>query len=1090
MKQIDLEEALQAFFQRPGILLGPRATCLPGTIEGLINSSMKAIGVTSVTPIEQLSYRDGMDVLARDLGDKYPVFRDEFIEQVRILKPSLDLPHLVKAGWSACISLTEDLLFESALRNHLDRLPTSLSVTIIDSPPQVPPERTIPIFKLFGNVNSLNAGGRAAFSRSETLVRQQAWPLILRSAPDYLRDAPLFVVGCETTSDELKVVLGILIGLPRPNVSKIIFLKNDPVLKDPTILALAGQLNSFIVDADLREVCAAIAELTPRKPTERTPKSSASLLLQAAENHGDIVVRVPADEKIDIDQAHLPALVDALFRPSAIDWQPFAAGLDLRRSVTESIVRVVGDALQNQSVGSLSFIVVRGEAGVGKTTLLKRVALELSSVGVTCLWCRRAGSGWLRSFRNLATNLTEAARKETSPSSLVVVCDDPWGLKMDAAELMGCFERFPGKVSFIFAWRNSDFFSTELMPLSIQGANSGDIEVPYTLDDEEWKGLARMMQRIGAVSSQAEAERELQRVPSRNSTDILCSLWYLVPETRSQLSDSLRDEYCRLGSVRESLNTLAQQVAINSESARKAYECVTVSSSLGFGVPIEVLVRTLGINYGEWIDMTVSGRPLWGLLYDEHDESGSTVLFRTRNEIVTKVLLDLVNGGVGHAGEFRVLSNLVRSCDGGSSIYRSFALDILVKNRQKLQKILTFEQGIELFDIARIALGHEDRLLEHHKGIWIDDVGRDSLEAYKQLDRALRTELHPSSDRDAPVEHIHTSMASALVKLMKAGHQDRELGFQQVKEHLRRASSSSFFNAHTAHVSANLLFEVASQAEDGEDKVALASISEAFQEIERALQLIGTHGRNHFRDEKSIAMLTDLQRRIVRSLPDTEARKNLALKLFAESGSQIGFEAVGRSLLAEATSDDKGSSYNLVQVYIDQCIQVISDAKAEPTIELIVLWVDLIVRWRIQRFLSVNWDAFLGRMRTVMESQRYRDDAMKKFYFAVALFHKGKITEGNAVFAGLRRQQTAAAPKDIRCYYMSEDGHPQRMQGTLERKHDYAYILIDDIQLSVPMRRMPSGKGSGQIVHTYIAFSLNGPTAVLEKPTDQSVRLP
>lgn len=1090
MKVISLEQAIGSLTRHPGVLIGPQVTCLPGTMETLLANSLRAIGIESDAITEGAQrFRFKMDSLAARLADNYGNLRAELCEQIRLLKPSLDLPHLATAGWSACISLTDDLLFESALRNHLDRLPTSLSATLIDGPAMVPPERTVPIYKLLGNLNSREVGHSLAVSNSELLVRQQSWTQILRTLPDYMRESPLFVLGCAPVLQELCSVMGVIISQPRPNVSKIVFLKDDPILQDATLMALCAQLNTAIVDANLRELCAAIGELTPKKSSHEPNAVPNSPLGGVVLKHEQTVSLVPKLERVEVDRAHLPSLIDGLFRPASVDWQPFAADIDLRRSFTDHIIGAVKASLSENSAGSLNFVVARGEAGVGKTTLLKRAAFELASSGLTTIWCKRANPGWIRAFRALCSDLSDCVRGGSVQDSIVVFCDDPWGLRMDAADLMSCFEQFPGHMVFVFTWRNSDYFSSERMTLPTHHSYY-DLELPYQLDSEEWQHLGHMLQKIGAVRDQVEADRELARIPGRNATDILCSLWYLVPETRSQLSDSLRDEYCRLGNVRESLATIAQSVASQSDIARKAYEYVTVTSNLDLGLPVEVLVRALQINYDEWIDMIVDGRPLWGLLYDESNPDDGDIFFRTRNEIVTRVLLDLVNGGVGHAGEFRVLNDLLRACDGGAAIYRNFTLDVLVRSRGKLQKIFTFEQGIELFDTARNALVYEDRLLEHHKGIWIDDVGQDAKKAYNQLEKALRSDLHPSSDRDAPIEHIHTSMASALVKLVKTGEQDRASGFQQVRDHLRQASSSTFFNAYSAHVSANLLFELAQADLSAKDPIALASIGEALHEIERALQLIGAQGRNHFRDERSITMLTDLQRRIVRSLPDDVLRRKLASQIFQESGSQAGFEAVGRALLAEATNDDKGSSYNAVQDYLLACIQEIGAKGCDPAIEFLVISTDLIVRWRIQRFLSVDWVTFSEKLRRVLENPRYRDDAIKMFYYGVALFHLQQITEANAIFAGLRRLKLAATPREIRCYYLGGDGTPQRMQGVLEKKHDYAYIVISDLQLSIPMRAPPSSHGSGKILHAYIAFALNGPIAVLDKPDANSIKLP
>jgi len=382
-------------------------------------------------------------------------------------------------------------------------------------------------------------------------------------------------------------------------------------------------------------------------------------------------------------------------------------------------------------------------------------------------------------------------------------------------------------------------------------------------------------------------------------------------------------------------------------------------------------------------------------------------------------------------------------------------------------------------------------LLEHHKGIWIEDVGRDTRAAYTQLDKALHSEVYPSTERDAPLEHIHTSMASSIVKMVKAGLQDRVIGFQLVRDHLRQASSPTFFNAHTAHVSANLLFELSQQnGKAAHDSVAMASVGDALQEIERAFQLIGAPGRNYFRHEKSIAMLTDLQNRIIRSIPDIDVLKRLAQQIFQDTGNQVGFEVVGRRLLVEASEGNKGHGYNSVNEFLTQCITELDSRGVQASVELIVIRTDLIIRWRIQRFLEVDWDKFTTDIKSVIENPRYRDDAIKRFYYAVALFHSNHITEANAVFAGLRRLQLSASPREVRCYYLGKFGSAQRMQGTLERKHNYAYMMIPELQLSVPMNSPARGLGAGALIHAYIAFALNGPTAVMDKPGEGDVGLP
>ncbi|MGE0875352.1 MAG: hypothetical protein AB7O31_11850 [Burkholderiales bacterium] len=1100
---IPLQEAIESLSRRPGLILGPDATCSKDVVSQLVLNAARIAGAnaTDLEACDESGFRRLMDKMCAGDSNRMANAEREYLDGLRDLRGNLDLPHLARAGWAACISLTTDLLFETALRNYLDATPTSRTTTVVDCLSVDPPDRTTPTFKLLGNVNSQIDESRLVTRDSALLLRQQAWPFLLRKFPDYIHEAPVFVVGTGPVIPFLRTVLSVLLQLPKPSVRRLVFLKDDPALADATVEALCRNYVTQVVDASLREVCQGISEIVLQRPTMATIAAAAmpipdlARVLSANESFLSIVPKgTVASGEIERNQL---ALVDSLFRPTAVDWAPFLAGLDLRRSVTDRVLDAIRQHLNGSRSTHPKFVVTYGDAGIGKTMVLKRVASELAQEGRMVFWLRRSQSdNWIRHYRKLATDLGDAFGKtaaHTADPQLVLICDDPWGLRLDAGELLACFENVPYKIVMAFSVRSSAYFTTDGIARAIGSVPHSEIPIPFELDDAEVELLPKMLLRIGAVKSETAGVDEIRKVRSRNARDILCSLWYLVPETRSQLRDSLRDEYCRLGDVREVIGTAAQSASVSSSAALKAYEYVTVASNLDIGVPVEVLVRALQIDYADWIEMTGNGRPLWGLIYDEHDPERQTLVYRTRNEVITRVLLDLVNGGVGHSGEVRVLKELLNACAAGGHVYRTFVLDVLVRGRGKLSKYLTYEQGVELYDIARQALPYPDRVIEHHKGIWIDDVGRRHADAYRQFEAALHCRVYPGAERDAPREHIHTSMAATAVRMVKDGELGADKGYELVRDHLRQAASPTFFNGHTAHVAANLLFELAQHAKEGSrDQVSLRSLTEALQEIEKGRQLIGAHGRNQFKQERSIAMLDDLQRRILTAIPNIDVLEELARKMVLEDGSQVGLEASARRRLADAILSDKGRAYNEVNQYLIECFGFLAEKKLDPSPNLLLVRVDLVVRWRLQRPSgAVDWRSFRDDLHAIISVPRFRDDLVKQFYFAVAQFHCNDITSANATFAGLRRLALPAhSPNAIRMYLRGGDGNLRRLQGTLERKNQIYYFMIPELNTSVQARAHAAEGGPGATVHSYLGFSLNGPVAVFSSPTETETLLP
>ena len=261
---IPLEEFLRTLTRRPGLLLGPGATSFPGGLEDI---ARRVEDYSQEANLADPAHGLGryLDQLRHANPDGAARLEVELRDEILKLKPSLDIGVLARAGWSACVSLTSDLLFEGALQNYLDTIAASRPKTMIDSPGVRPPRATIPIYKLFGNLQNSAPDSSLALAESDRLLRQQSWPAMLSTLPDYLREAPLVVIGASDVLDSVRIVLSSLMAPNVPCPSQIYFLAEDEAADDPTIRSLCARSGIARIDATLRDLCSGIDQLKPQQ---------------------------------------------------------------------------------------------------------------------------------------------------------------------------------------------------------------------------------------------------------------------------------------------------------------------------------------------------------------------------------------------------------------------------------------------------------------------------------------------------------------------------------------------------------------------------------------------------------------------------------------------------------------------------------------------------------------------------------------------------------------------------------------------------------------------------------------------------------
>jgi hypothetical protein len=1074
-QQIPLNEVRDFFYRGPAIVVGPGLTTYP-TVQ---NDCLEKLRRDFPTIQVDSSVHDVYDFAER-LAEVVP------LERIRSLVATFlgsaknpQLEKIVRARWTAVISLTGDDHFRSALRTHLDSKPLSWTVTNVAKPGGAIPPRTIPLFQPLGDPLALEPDLRLVVTKSEYLERRRYWRELFRTLPDFVRGDPLVFAGTSAIVDVVVDCLNEMLALGGTVPRRLIFLAEDPAAQNPRLTSLVrGHCDIHIVPCSIVEFCSAIQleNLPHATRVDLEVKAGESFDRTKLFSVEDQLAFVPPDLPLGLPSGdHTHRLLDILFSPTKLDWSPYSAGLDFARDVTKEIEELIEQKLLQPS-DEQPYLLVKAEAGVGKTVALRRVAFDLSRKGHLCIWIRRSYGELSGGKFETAVRQIEAAVKGRK-TKVIIFYDDPSGGSITGRELFQALANARFRWVTVLGVRNTDFSAQESSDFLATWSRFDSIEIPTTFSKDEAEKLPSYLLRLGIT----EAEVILRKVQS-SAKDILCMLWYLLPQTRAAISASLTDEYLRLASRSGPIGMYADAASEQPGLARHAYELVTTMSGFGTAVPLEVLASALGISIGQWHEMCAEKKPLWGLLYDEPYPTAETFAYRTRNEVVTNVLLSILNGGTfGHAGELRCLTSLVKACSCGNPPYREFLCDLLIRHKRKLEERFTYEQGLELYDLAIRTFPVQDRAIAHHRALWIKDVGKLPELAYRELESVQRVAPYTQSSRGEPLEHVHTSMAASVYQAITKQEIELQAGVELIKQHIAKASSPNWFDSHAAHVHAKTLLKLSTHLRTNDQNGFIECIEEATQIIDRSLMIIEPLADRRADLAEALKMFSDLRSDVFMAYSSTEEAVNNAIDIFDKSKSQRGLALVARILIGRARDREKGALYKKAQDFINLAINRIQGTSLTPVPEIYLCRAELILNWRVfPQKGDISWPQVRDDLIQAQKSPRVSRDPLWTYFLAVAHYHLQDFPQAEGLFATLKSLQLSRIIKaPYRCFLLAQDGTPKTFQGTIKTGAGAnRYIDSSELGADILVHRDDFSQQDEATVHFRVAFSMRGPKAV------------
>ncbi len=1071
------EEARSLTGGDPALLFGPGASTYP-TLEEDLAAYLK---VKAKINKASSNWMELADEIARAIPADQLDLKKEIEQFLKIPRQSSEMAEpIAKSSWSAVISLTLDLNLRSDIATTLDKEPTGWHLVTINEPTSSIPLNTLPYYSLMGDLREVAASRRVPSNGAEYLTRKRKWPRFLHGLGDIVKSNPVVCLGTSTIVDRVIDFFDALASLHPRCPTRFFFLETDACLQSARLLNLAeGLVEIYAVKSDHKQLLTHLSK--QNREIHELPlfafKGTADIAYNELRPVSDFAYAVPPSQLITPNPTERRKNLEALFRPASLDWSPFSLELNFPRDAEDALTAFI-----HEEWASIAEIYeVLGEAGCGKSVSLKSTAFKLANKGYFVLWLRR-GYGELsgNNLGLLAPTISKCVRKNDIRTLIFI--DDPVACGIDPDQVVGVMAGLNLQWKVISCRRKTDTIHKQLPD---DRSSNRQFNFPEKFSEAEWEKLPAYLVKLGVAQNEEAAQRELGRIPQGSGRDVLCALWYLLPQTREVFFNSLSNEYFRLGGLEFTITKIAQAVSGSATKiVRKAYEYVTVCAGLGrIPVPTEVLVGALGITYAEWTAQCDNNKPVWGRLVEEFVASANTFVYRNRNEIVTQVLLRFINGpDGGFSGEYRILCELLSACDSAQPQYVEFIKWILVDRREQLEERFSLEQITELYDRAIRACPLRLGIVEHHRSIARSHLGADSLEVHKELTEILKKSNGERSDNDDSTENIHTSAAAALARAIKAGSVDPVSVTADIFWHIEKALGKGRINWHAYHTQANALIELANQTRSSSPSFSTKCSIQANQIAEKAITILDPLCISPSRHSNDRDFFRGIRNTLITSIADIPKAKTTAEQLL-ESGDQSAALLVLRTLASSAAESEKNSEFKKVDDYARLLCSRITNLGLEPLPAIVACRIENEFRWKMIKGSGTKYDfeACNGDIKAVLNSDNYSNDPTWIFMAGVISFLAKDYSNSDAYFMALRR---ASIDNDIRnavrCKLLNSNGLPHVIEGRITDKNNPPRLLIYSADLQVDVLGYSSDfRGApNSIVHFHLGFTMKGPIAL------------
>ena len=727
---------------------------------------------------------------------------------------------------------------------------------------------------------------------------------------------------------------------------------------------------------------------------------------------------------------------DDFFKGAISNYGAYSENLDFKRDlyINNEYKNLINQpTLRNAVISELKTIdaseeakvyIVTGPPGVGKSVLLRRLAYDIASEGITPVVIFDKTKAFF-DLKLLSSLLVDFDRKFDAPSEScsthrlkpLIIIDDP---AVDVVQVK----------DYLSSRRRLGLIVTALRINELEekryNVQKKDIFIlREKLSPDEKTRIIRHLFEKGILTSPDENWDLLLDKEFKDS--FFATLYMLVYHTRKPLNEIIQDQYSSLDS-----------------QSRKAFSYISGFHQFDSPINIELLVRALGCGYSEFVDNVLPKTR--GLIFDESTKD--TLLYTTHHRIIAKKTIEFFFKSTKQQKELflELFSNINFKIRKEKELIEKLMVTHLCSYSKSTD--LTKAEKIEIFE--KVTSQCQTKVLLHHLGILYSDYGKDVVKAEGTLRLALalqerggripqKTEIDQNIETSLGVLHQRLAVRNLRTK------SESSLVNQEVKiaESLfLKSRFGAFPNAHAYHAHSKMFIELGDAEKEELKKQKYYS---------SALDIISDAKDNL--NEDQFELVAQLEVETYQKIGKIQLSMEKAVEIAQKYKSARGYTLIATTLI------DKAENFN---AWMDR----------EPLFKRALMAVDIALKEFPQDERSLIIKAKLTRQLSTGSNSEYLE-TLKNWYInakspnilllfelGMASFKEKEYIYSKNIFEKLENERLSGGIKNryTEELYLGPKGKPIKFIGvisSIENRYD-GYIRVDSLpELCYPLHFRP-----------------------------------